>query len=50
MAGIIVKIIILKKAKARNIFTTGIFNIVEYTVDLDGLKGTENNKNIPDNN
>ncbi len=50
MAGIVVKIIILKKAKARNIFTTGIFNIVGYIIDLDGLKGTEDDKNILNNN
>ncbi len=48
MAGVVVEVIILRKAKARNIFTTGIFNIVGYTVDLDGLKGTEDNKDILD--
>ena len=50
MAGIVVKVIILKKAKARNIFTTGIFNIVEYIVDLDDLKRIIDDKDIPDDN
>ncbi len=48
MAGVVVEVVILRKAKARNIFTTGIFNIVEYIVDLDSLEGTEDD--ILDNN
>jgi len=50
VAGIVVKVVILKKAKARNIFTTGIFNIVGYIIDLDGLKGTEDDRDILDDN
>jgi len=50
VAGIVVEVVILKKTKARNIFTTGIFNIVGYIVDLDGLKGTEDDKDILNNN
>ncbi len=50
MAGVVVEVVILKKAKARNIFTTGIFNIVGYIIDLDGLKGIKNDKNILNNN
>jgi len=48
VAGVVVEVVILRKAKARNIFTTGIFNIVEYIVDLDSLEGTEDD--ILDNN
>jgi len=50
VAGVVVEVVILKKAKARNIFTTGIFNIVGYIIDLDGLKGIKNDKNILNNN
>ena len=50
MAGIIIKVIILRKAKARNIFTTGIFNIIGYIINLNGLKGTKDDKDILDNN
>jgi len=50
VASIIIKVVILKKAKVYNIFTTGIFNIVEYIVDLDNLKGTEDDKDILNNN
>ncbi len=50
MAGVIVKVVILKKTKVRNIFTTGIFNIVGYIIDLDGLKGIKDNRDILNNN
>jgi hypothetical protein len=50
VAGVIVEVVILKKAKTRNIFIINIFNIIEYIVSLDGLKRTEDDKNISDDN
>jgi len=43
-------VVILKKAKARNIFTINIFNIVGYIVDLNSLKKIKDNKDILNNN
>ncbi len=50
MAGVIIEVVILRKAKARNIFITSIFNIVEYIVDLDSLEGIIDDKDILDDN
>jgi len=50
VAGIVVKVVILRKAKARNSFIINIFNIIEYTIDLNNLEGIKNDRDILDNN